>query len=188
VSVARIKGANVVEVVKSLRQRGEAARARLPNELHHFLEERILVSSWYSEFDALELMRALVSLQGGNASTWELMGRLAAHTQARATYKHFVTAREPARIVQHAHVMWQTHHDSGELKVEFEADTTALLSLHDYPALCVEWCHLMIGFCSGLVEAAGAQKPVCRLASSDLKAKKASFKLSWTPPRDETTS
>jgi hypothetical protein len=182
--VARIKGANVIAVVKGLRKLGDQARASMPPHLAHYFEERILVSSWYPESEALDLMRIYVGLTSkGNTDAWEFMGRLSAHVQTRDTYRHLVESREPHRVVKHANVMWQSHHDTGAIRVEMEEnETVAYLTLVGHLALCSEWCSIMTGYCAGMVEAAGARNARCRLASCDLKGKMARWKLAWDAP------
>ncbi len=178
--MARIKGANLVDVVKGLRKLGSQGRAALPAHLTHYLDDRILMSSWYPEHEVLELMRIYVNLTSpGKPEAWEFIGRLSAHVQMRDTYKHLLESREPARIVKHANVIWQSHHDTGEVTVEMSDEPLAYLTLRGHQALCSEWCAIMAGYCAGMIEAAGAKNPRCRLASCDFKVKMARWKLSW---------
>jgi hypothetical protein len=181
--VARIKGANLIDVVRGLRKLGETARKVVPAHLAHYLDDRILISSWYPELEVLELMRIYVGLTSpGSVEAWEFLGRLAAHMQMRDTYRHILESREPVRIVKHANVIWQSHHDTGEVTVELDSEPVAYLTLRGHQALCSEWCSIMAGYCAGMVEAAGARNPRCRLASCDFKVKMARWKLAWEPP------
>ena len=181
--MARIKGANLVDVVKTLRKLGPPGRAAVPAHLAHYLDERILASSWYPELDTLELMRVFVNLTlPGKPEAWEYVGRLTAHLQIRETYRHILESREPARIVKHANVIWQSHHDTGEITVETDSETVVYLTLRGYQALCSEWCAIMAGYAAGMLEAAGARNARCRLASCDFRAKMARWKLFWEPP------
>ena len=61
---SRVKGSLVVGAVKALRAQGAPAREALPEHVRHYLDHRILVSSWYSEDDAMELYVAMARALG----------------------------------------------------------------------------------------------------------------------------
>ena len=42
----------------------------MPSRYHHYLDDRILVSSWYPEADQLELLRAVSFLLPGTPDPW----------------------------------------------------------------------------------------------------------------------
>jgi len=180
--LARIKGVNVVPVVKYLRTMDAAARSGLDPSLHHYLEGRILVSSWYPESEVHELMRTLAKLMPmPEAKAWFTLGLRGARTQAEETYRGLFEAKEVVRVVRHVNVLWRSHHDTGELRAAIDGDTRALLELTDYELLTAGWCDLMTGFFVGMVEGAGAQKPRCELLDFDRENRRASWQLSWTP-------
>jgi hypothetical protein len=73
--MARAKGASLIGLVKWLRHDREAALRALPAGLHHYLEDRIQIASWYPEEDLLALVRALARvLPVGEGDVYEQMG------------------------------------------------------------------------------------------------------------------
>src|SRR6478672_3107837 len=114
-----VKGSNVVAAVKMLRAHRDRAVALLPPRYHHYLDERILVASWYPEGDQIELLRAVSFLLPGTPDPWMVMGR----TTARGDLKDTLRA---------ASSLWQTFHDTGELKITLEAPNQALAVLRGY--------------------------------------------------------
>ena len=53
------KGTVVVEAVKALLTHGDRARVYLPPKLFPYLEQRIVLASWYPLEDFAELLRTL---------------------------------------------------------------------------------------------------------------------------------
>ena len=68
------QGAAALTAVKLLRSRKDDARRVLPPELHHYLEDRIVVASWYPERDVFGLMKACAKLFPMEGAQFEAMG------------------------------------------------------------------------------------------------------------------
>ena len=49
--MASIKGIGMVGIVKVLRALRKDSEAKLPQALHHYLNERVIVTEWYPEED-----------------------------------------------------------------------------------------------------------------------------------------
>jgi len=54
--LAKAKGTVLVDIVKALRKNKERSRTLLPAKLLHYLDERIVIASWYPLEDYVELL------------------------------------------------------------------------------------------------------------------------------------
>jgi len=59
------KGNGVVEAVKALQAQGGRGKSFLPEKLAHYLEQRIVLASWYPLEDYAEILRAMMKGGGG---------------------------------------------------------------------------------------------------------------------------
>jgi hypothetical protein len=177
-----IKGSNILMPVKALRSVPERARAVLPSELHtRYLEERILVSSWYPEAEALALFRAYVALAPGlGARPYATVGRMGAAQHARDFYKHLVDSRDMDRVFENANGLWRSFHDTGTIVGRRTHASEGELSIESYAALCEEWCEIIGGYFEGFARAVTGGGAVCELMRSDLRAQNGTWRLRWT--------
>jgi hypothetical protein len=144
--VARIKGTNVVNAVKMLRTQRERALAGLPAHLHSYLDERILVSSWYPEEDQLGLLRALASFMPRAPDPYVTMGRGTARSDLTGIYKNQFRAGDVARTLSFAGALWRNAHDSGEMTTEVEGASAVAVRLRNYGAVSREMCRVCTGY------------------------------------------
>src|SRR4051794_14322096 len=86
----RVKGVNMLTAVKALRSNRKRAAEILPPPLHRYLEERVLVSSWYPEEDLLALLRALGSMLPPAPDPFAFMGRHTAREHLSGIYRGHV--------------------------------------------------------------------------------------------------
>ncbi|MGH2897752.1 MAG: hypothetical protein ACRDMZ_03695, partial [Solirubrobacteraceae bacterium] len=85
--MAKAKGTVVIEVVKALRANRARAAEMLPPALTRYLDERIVVASWYPLDEYLVLLRiAGKVIKGGGADVSEKMRRDAARSHMSGTY------------------------------------------------------------------------------------------------------
>jgi len=84
--VGKTKGTVVLKAVKVLRSRKDEARAHLSESLHHYLEDRIMVASWYPEEDFFGLLCGCAALFPGGDSAFEMLGAATAQDHADGMY------------------------------------------------------------------------------------------------------
>ncbi len=155
--MARIKGVAMLNCVKALRSRKEQVRPLLPPHLRWYLDERIMVSGWYSEEDQLELIRALAQvLPAQGMDVYEFMGRFTAQRDLVGLYGHMLKTGNPRATLQRGPAIWKAYHDTGTLGVEFTGPAMALLALSDYGLPTSEMCRLLLGWYGELVRMTGA--------------------------------
>jgi len=140
------KGAILVQPIKFLRRRRAEALPLLRPELHHYLDERVALSSWYPESDFAELMEAVVALSPGaeRVATIEKMGELGARAHAEI-YGDLIRTLSTSTVF----ALWSSQHDSGELRVVQESATTARVELTNFDSPSDVVCLLTSGYIRG---------------------------------------
>jgi hypothetical protein len=146
VTPPKVKGSNVLGAVKMLRANRERAVALLPAKYHHYLNERIIVSSWYPEADQLELLRAVSFMLPGSPDPWMMMGRIAARGDLSDLYRSIVRPGDLKDALRASTALWRTFHDTGELKLTLEAPERVLAELRGYAASAREMCRVIGGY------------------------------------------
>jgi hypothetical protein len=182
--MAKIKGTIMIEVVKFLRSRKDEARRLIPERLHHYLQGRLLATSWHPEEDYLELMHAVVKLfsrSDMSVSVWEEVARLSSPAYFTSTYKAVVLQGLPARSLPNFESFWRLRHDTGQANVVLEGDHGARIELRDYALVGEESCLLIQGTIWGLLDHSGAeeidlQHSLCRARGDALCEWRASWK------------
>ena len=155
---AKVKGTNMLSAVKALRVAREQARAALPPRLHHYLEERILVSTWYPESDLMDLLSTLGRLMpAGGGDPFVFMGRTTAREHLAGIYRAHVRTGDVERTLRSGVTLWRNYHDTGTLTVELETSQQAIVCLRDFAATSREFCRLLTGYFTELVDQAGGR-------------------------------
>lgn len=172
----------MLAAVKALRSQRDAALARLPPSLHHYLSDRILPASWYPERDVQALLRALAQLQTLplGVDSWEFFGKMAAQHDFNGTYRAFLRTGDPAGTLESAAGHWQSFHDTGEMTALFDGPTSALVTLRRYEIVSAEMCRLNGGYICSVLTIAGAKK--ARAAKLECRAaggQQCSWRLIW---------
>jgi hypothetical protein len=155
--VPNIKGTEVLNLVKVLRMSRERALELLPARLHHYLEERILVSSWYPEEDQLGLVRALVAMMPRGGDPWSTIGRSTAQTNLSGLYRNQVTHGDPERTLGIVGVFWRNAHDTGEMSATLEARGGATVRLRGFARPSKEMCGIVSGYLAEIVSVSGGK-------------------------------
>ena len=177
----RVKGANVLAAVKMLRANRERAIALLPARHHHYLDERILVSSWYPEADQLELLRAVSFLLPGTPDPWMMIGRIAARGDLSELYRNMVRPGDLKDALRTFSSLWRTFHDTGELKLSLEEPGRALAALRGYAATTREMCRVIGGYVTEVASVAtGRDIRTVKLGCVLDGAPECTWRLSWT--------
>jgi hypothetical protein len=180
-TAAKVKGANVLAAVKMLRANRERAVKLLPAAHHHYLDERILPSSWYPEHDQLELLRAVSFLLPGTPDPWVTIGRIAARDDLRDLYRTMVRPGDLKDALRASTSLWRTFHDTGELKLTLEEPGRVLATLRGY-TLAREMCRVIGGYVTEVVTAGGPQNITTRKLDCTLDgAAQCSWRLTWQP-------
>lgn len=161
--MGRIKGTAMLSVVKSLKVMGkDKAAAVIPPALRHYLEERVLPSSWYPEDDHLTLLRALGGLLEASVpdlkeDVFVWMGRNSAQTDMSTVYASVVSTASSESTFRRGATLWQAYHDSGTLQVTMVAPNRGRIELVGYTHSAPEMCRIMTGWFTGFLQTGGAK-------------------------------
>jgi hypothetical protein len=179
-AVPKVKGSNVLTAVKMLRAHRKRAVALLPPQHQHYLDERILVSSWYPEADQLELLRAVSFLLPGTPDPWMTMGRIAARGDLADLYRNIVRPGDLKDALRAATALWRTFHDTGELKLTLEEPGRATALLRDYAATAREMCRVIGGYVTEVATVAvGRDLKTVKLGCTLGGAPECSWRMTW---------
>jgi hypothetical protein len=179
---AQVKGTNMLSAVKALRVAREQARAALPSRLHHYLEERILVSSWYPESDLMDLLSTLGKMMpAGGGDPFVFMGRTTAREHLAGIFRGHVRADDVERTLRSGATLWRNYHDTGTLTVELDAPRQAIVRLRDFAATSREFCRILTGYFTELVDQAGGKDiTVTKLDCYVDLAPDCQWRVTWT--------
>jgi hypothetical protein len=169
--VAKAKGSVVVPTVRFLRTRKQAARARLPERLHHYLEETLQVGQWYPEQDFLDMLEALADLLGAGPGVLERIGRAAAAEHLSGIYRHLSLAgSDPLGLALRTFTLWSTMHDTGRMRAVDTSQTGATFALEGYAHPSAAMCGTLTGYFAEALRLAGldaeVRKAECVLAGA----------------------
>jgi hypothetical protein len=154
----KIKGTEVLNAVKALRMSRERALALLPKHLHHYLDEQILISTWYPEDDELALLRALVAIVRFGDDPWFTMGRATGQTNLRGVYRNQIIVGDPGRTLRVVGAFWRNAHDTGEMSATFDGERKATAVLRGYARPAKEICGVVRGFLFEMVSLSGGKE------------------------------
>jgi hypothetical protein len=160
-AAGKIKGTIMIEVVKFLKHHKREARELVPSHLHSYFDARILSTSWHSEEDYLELMRAVVALRGpdpeGKVSDWEASARATTKAYFEGPYKALVRAGDAVRTLANLQSLWRLRHDTGQMMVASDGPNAARIRLSDYALVAAESCQMIQGTIWGYLHHAEAK-------------------------------
>jgi hypothetical protein len=175
-----VKGSNVLGAVKMLRANRERAEKLLAPQHHHYLHERIMVASWYPEADQLELLRAVAAMLPLAPDPWMTMGRIAARGDLSSLYSYLVRPGDLKDTLRAATALWQTFHDTGELKIVLEAPGRAIATVRNYGASTREMCRVIGGYVTEVATVAGARDvATSKLSCTHDGAPQCSWRMIW---------
>ena len=156
--MGRAKGTTLINAVKALRMKRNEALRLLPKHLHRYLEERILVSSWYPEEDLLEILRTLAKLlPAAGTDVFEFMGRVSARSDLGGVYASLLRQGDPATTLRRTAVTWKHYHDTGKEEVIESSDGHAVIEISGFDSPSREICSTVKGWIYELVELAGGK-------------------------------
>lgn len=157
--MANAKGTVVVDIVKALRKHKEQARALLPARLHHYLEERIVIASWYPLEDYIAMLRAagqVLAREGPNV--FQMMGRAAARAHMEGTYSRLKNRANR----QATFTLLSSMYDSGEMKVTDRTPGCAALEYNGFALPTREVCETFTGYNLERMTILGFEEPRVR--------------------------
>src|SRR5262249_54434740 len=140
--VAKTKGTVVLKAVKVLRSRKQESLAHLPKSLHHYLEDRIVVASWYPEDDFFQLLCACAALYPGGDAAFDMLGAATAQDHAENMYADIVKRDAASR----ARIMWKTQHDTGDLVLVEQTPKSVTYELRGWSPVSPKYCRVAGGY------------------------------------------
>jgi hypothetical protein len=151
--VGQIKGIGLVGVVRALRAKRESADALLSAELRHYLEDQVVIASWYPEEHYQALLRVYTRLWPERS--YEEIGQLAARESLQSVHRNILVGGVLS-AAKRMKINWRSYHDSGDLTVETPPGTIRF-QVRDYALRARELCQVNDGYFAELLRLSGAQ-------------------------------
>ncbi|HEX6242447.1 MAG TPA: DUF2378 family protein [Polyangiales bacterium] len=156
----KIKGSQLLGVVKALRAQGSRARELTPARLQGYFEARILAPTWYPEADFRDLLLVLGRLSPNvKGNVWRRIGNMGAERDFKGIYAAMIRPGDPEGTVKLFPVGWRQYRDTSELMYEGLGAGAAQLSLREYPINCRELTEVNAGYFETALRLAGAAEP-----------------------------
>ena len=141
--MARAKGTVMLELVKTMRRMADRSRALLPAELHHYLEERIVLAAWYPVEDYVAMLKVLPKLFPDAAADFYVqIGRRSAKEQMAGVYGRLAGDKSRKATATLLAAMF----DTGEMKVVEREAGRAVTDWVGFAAPCREVCAIFTGY------------------------------------------
>ncbi|MEM9554850.1 MAG: DUF2378 family protein [Acidobacteriota bacterium] len=177
----KIKGTGLQSVVSALRQRRDHAEPLLPEGLRHYLDDRLLVASWYPEEDYYGLLRALAHFAPKAVrDAWDWMGATSARGDLSGIYAAMVQRNNPWATLQRLPRLWSLYHDTGRVDVGFQGEGRSQVLVWDYSFAHEHFCRLKGGYLRVMLELAGAADPRVKVLRAGTAGHPARWLISWT--------
>jgi hypothetical protein len=155
--IARAKGSAVAGFVRFLRANRARALETLKPELHRYLDERILQSSWYPEEDFLALLHAHARILDAPATkVYEMMGAVGARYDLTGVYKNLLRPNDPGGTLANGAVVWRNYHDTGDIESKLLGPRRVHVDVLGYPFRDREFCRLNTGYFEEALKLSGA--------------------------------
>lgn len=176
--MAKIKGTAISTVVRLLKEQGSLAE--IPEPLKPYLEERVLVASWYPEEDFLSLLRALAqSRPSAEKDSWLWMGRSMAHVDLLQIYSSMVQKGSPMGTLQRLPRLWRLYHNSGRADVGQLDPSRAQIQVADYAYADEDFCRWMKGYIAEMLKIGGARSVQVKSLRTGTLDKPARWLAQW---------
>jgi len=145
--MAKVKGSALEGAVRFLRSRRTEAVARTPEDLRHYLDERIQLAAWYPEEDLVDLIRVLLDLMPADRdAALEAMGRQTARDHLDGAYGHLIEGGDPRNLRIRAASLWSSMHDTGCMEVTDQSPGRVRIELSGYGHPSEELCKISRGY------------------------------------------
>jgi uncharacterized protein (TIGR02265 family) len=165
----RIKGTQLLGVVKALRaQRGRAAELA-PAHLRRYFEERVLAASWYPETDFRDLLLLLgrMAAPGVKGNVWRLIGQMGAERDFKGIYASLIRPGDVPGTLRLFPSAWRQFRDQSQLGCEELGPGAAQLTLRDYPVNCRELAEVNAAYFETALRLAGGTSVSVTVVSWD---------------------
>lgn len=183
-TASRTKGSVLVHFVKALRHYREESERVLPERLHRYLDQKILVSEWYPDDEFIELIAAMAKVLPAAArrdDLWEWIGAQGAEANlGRGVYAALVRPNDPIRTLQRYPAIWRMHHDSGEAKVRVISERRVELEVRHHLLRHEGFRRLQSGYSGKIAELAGAGAPTVSLRTEGSPVRVAIWDIAWS--------
>ena len=142
-NLSNAKGTVVIEAVKALLAHRDRALPLLGEKLAHYLDDRIVLASWYPVEDYTGILRVMARVSPpGPISACEKMGRDAARSHMSGTYSRLAKSSDRKAAVTLSSSMY----DSGEMKVVEREAGHAVWELSGFATPSREICETFTGY------------------------------------------
>lgn len=154
----KVKGLAVLNLVAALRNAVEDPAQKVPEELLPYLEERILVSTWYPEKHHFHLMEILAEeLKIPGKDVWVFLGRKNAEIDLEGIYSAMVMRGNPRATLERFPRIWRLYRDRGRPEVVSSSATEGVVEIADYPFAGSTMARLVKGYLEEALELAGGK-------------------------------
>ena len=175
----RIKGTQLLGVVKALRAQGGRSAEHAPAHLRRYFEERVLAASWYPETDFRDLLLLLgrLAAPGVKGSIWRMIGQLGAERDFKGIYASLIRQGDVPGTLRLFPSAWRQFRDQSQLSCEELGLGTGELALREYPVNCRELAEVNAAYFETALRLAGANSVGVTVASWD--ASSARWQVRW---------
>jgi hypothetical protein len=185
--MGKTKGTALIGLVRTLRSNRARALELLPADLHHYLDQRILVGSWYPDQDVQRVLRAFIQLMGGSMG-WERAGVLLARKDLSTVYANILAGRSVEAVLTHISGLWDNYHDTGTERATFSPGKCRI-ELQDFSIRSGDYCRLVGAYNGELIERAGGRVENMRKVScTSVGDPTCIWEYDWSPASGEAPS
>ncbi len=189
--MAQIKGTGMLNVIKGLKVQSEDALQELPESLERYLDEKILVASWYPAEDFLALLRFLCKILPAEAlrstpdepptdDPWEWIGRRVASIDLVEIYSSMIVYGRPWRTLERFPRLWRLYFDTGNAEVAIAGDREARVELREFPfAEKEDYCRHLAGYLFSAMRVAGARDVQVQVSNVAQGSAPACWSITW---------
>lgn len=182
-----VKGTVLIKMVKTLRKHRERALVIVPPELHKYLDQKILASSWYPIEDYVALFRAVGELiPDPGMDVFEYLGRISAQMDFEGIYNPMVRGKDALGCLTAIVNMQKLTNSTVTFVLQADAEAATIERVHFGEAFVEETCKSQTGYIwqaltYGGAKAAEAKHVLCRHRGDD----RCLWKAHWKDAEDD---
>lgn len=177
----KVKGLAVLNLVAAFRDAVENPSQKVPEELRPYLEERILVSSWYPEKHHLRLMEILAEeLKIPGKDVWVFLGRKNAEIDLDGIYSAMVMRGNPRATLERFPRIWRLYRDHGSPEVVAATEDEGVIEIGDYPFAGSTMARLVKGYLEEALRQAGSGDVTVEIESEGSEDQPMRWRARWS--------